>query len=75
MAVIYRDDVRKEAGDTPRTVGVFSLRGESARVAVDVADGTYKNLIDGSDVVVEGGELACDGEPVIMRCPRPELAV
>ena len=54
---------------------MFSLRGESARVAVDVADGTYKNLIDGSDVVVEGGELACDGEPVIMRCPRPELAV
>lgn len=75
VAVMYRDDVRKEAGDMPRTVGVFSLRGKAARVAVDVADGTYRNLIDGSDVVVEGGELACDGEPVIMRCPRPELSV
>ena len=75
VAVMYRDDVRKEAGDMPRTVGVFSLRGKAARVAVDVADGTYRNLIDASDVVVSDGELACDGEPVIMRCPRPELSV
>lgn len=48
-----------------RLLGVFSLRGERSLVSVDVPDGIYTNLIDGSSVEVQAGTLACTGRPII----------
>ena len=48
-------------------IGVFSLAGRAADVAVDAPDGRYVNLIDGSGVTVAGGRLRCEGGPVIFR--------
>lgn len=50
-------------------VGVFSLRGESSLVAVDAPDGRYENLIDGGEVEVYAGRLACKGEPILFEAP------
>lgn len=57
--------VERRAG-AQRMLGVFSLRGGAAVVAVPWADGRCRNLIDGSSVPVEGGLLPCTGEPVIL---------
>ena len=48
-------------------IGVFSLAGRAADVAVDAPDGRYVNLIDGGGVTVAGGRLRCEGGPVIFR--------
>lgn len=50
-----------------RLVGVFPLRGEASLVAADVPDGRYKNLVDGGEVEVYAGRLACKGEAVIIE--------
>lgn len=60
IAVVYRD------GKEARRVGVFSLRAQESRVEVRIADGVYRNLIDGSAVEVQNGTLACTGEPIIL---------
>lgn len=49
-----------------RFIGVFSLRGKTAEVPVDAADGSYENLIDGETVTVANGCLRC-GAPIILR--------
>ncbi len=51
-------------------LGVFSLAGRAASVAVDAPDGVYENLIDGSRVTVYGGALRCDGNPIIFSVPK-----
>lgn len=61
IAVMQRESEGK------RFVGVFSLRGKSGEVAVEAADGTYENLIDGSAVTVQNGMLHCTGDPAILR--------
>lgn len=48
-------------------VGVFSARALPGSVPVDVPDGTYKDLLDGHDVEVRDGALACNGKPVIIE--------
>ena len=57
------------AYDTPQKSirAVFSMKGESGTVAVDLPDGSYTDLVDGREVVVEGGTLVCDGRPVIIE--------
>ncbi len=50
-----------------RKIGVFSLRAEEADVAVDLPDGVYENVIDGSSVSVTNGMLRCEGKPIILR--------
>lgn len=59
--------VMQRGSEGKRFVGVFSLKGKSAAVAVEAADGVYENLIDGSSVTVEQGMLRIEGEPVILR--------
>lgn len=49
-----------------KLVGVFSVRGESSLVQVDVPDGTYENLLGGIAEVHEG-RVATAGEPIILR--------
>ena len=48
-------------------VGVFSLKGKEGMVPVRLADGTYKNMINGKDVIVSGGLVDVKGAPIIME--------
>ena len=50
-----------------RTVGVFSLRGESAMVTLDVPDGRYTDLISGEEREIRNGEISCSGLPQIFQ--------
>ncbi|MBE7004204.1 MAG: alpha-amylase [Ruminococcaceae bacterium] len=56
-------------GNTKK-VGIFSLGGRAVSVELDVPDGSYVNLIDGSRVTVLQGALRCDGKPIIFTLPR-----
>ncbi len=47
-------------------LGIFSLAGRAATVRVDVPDGVYENLIDGSKAEVLHGMIVTDGLPVII---------
>ena len=48
-----------------RKIGIFSLKSKPAEVSVNVPDGRYKNLLDGSEINVLNGILSVDGKPVI----------
>jgi len=65
------DDVHEIAvferfGPKGHAVGVFSLRGESAKVKVDLPDGAYTDKIGGSGISVENGEVFCSGAPLLL---------
>ncbi|MBR0406096.1 MAG: hypothetical protein IJI68_13000 [Eggerthellaceae bacterium] len=60
IAVLARE------GDWGRALGVFSLRGESVPVSVDIPDGAYINLIDALPIEVCNGTLAAGEKPVIV---------
>ena len=62
--------VLERFGPNSHTVGVFSLRAESASVAVDAPDGAYENLIDGETVIVKNGQVFCAGSPIIFTLAR-----
>jgi glycosidase len=49
--------------------GVFSLKGFSSSVHVDVEDGTFTNLIDGAVFRIEENKLSSRGDPVIFEYP------
>ena len=51
-------------GETKK-IGVFSLKSQKAAVKIDVPDGTYQNLIDGSEIKVMDGTISTDGNPII----------
>lgn len=51
-----------------RKLGVFSLKGKAASVAVSFPDGTYTNHYDGSTVTVKDGTLPCNGDPIVITC-------
>ena len=48
-----------------KKIGVFSLRSQKAEVKIDIPDGTYQNLIDGSEIRVTDGTISTDGNPII----------
>lgn len=47
--------------------GIFSVRGASVLAAVDVPDGWYENLLDGSRVEVKDSRLSCHGDPIVIE--------
>jgi len=53
-----------QAGDR-KAVGVFSTRGESSLVKVDLPNGTYSNVLGGT-VEVHDGRLSTTGKPIII---------
>ena len=57
---------------TRRILGIFSLRGASSLIQVDVENGRYLNLIDGSSVEIHAGLLGIHGEPMILDVTRKE---
>ena len=59
IAILERDSGEQVS------IGLFSLRRQSAAVRVKAPDGTYENRIDGSAVLVENGHTFCAGKPVI----------
>ncbi|MBE7008312.1 MAG: alpha-amylase [Ruminococcaceae bacterium] len=59
VAVMTR--VNKDA----KKIGIFSLKSRAVSVELDVPDGSYVNLIDGTRVTVLQGSLRCDGKPII----------
>jgi glycosidase len=61
--------VMERFGPDSHTVGIFSLRAESASVTVDAPDGAYKNLIDGETVSVKNHKIFCAGRPIFFTLP------
>lgn len=55
-----------------QVLGVFSLRGKSALLQVDVPNGVYQNLISDQKVEVHAGLLSTDGQPIIIDISRKE---
>jgi glycosidase len=54
--------------------GLFCVGGQTdGLIPVDVPDGVYPNLIDGENICVKGGSVACDGTPVIFESIREEI--
>lgn len=51
-----------------RKLGIFSLKGKAADVAVKFPDGTYLNHLDGTQVTVKNGRLTCAGKPMVLTC-------
>ena len=51
-------------------IGIFSLKSRPVSVELDVPDGSYVNLIDGSRVSVLLGSMRCDGKPIIFRVDK-----
>jgi len=64
IAVLLRQNERK------KKIGVFSLKSACAGVKVDAPDGRYENLIDGTTVTVEDGQLYCEGRPILFCFDR-----
>lgn len=51
-------------------LGIFSLKGESTLLKVDLPDGTYRNEVNGQPVMVVNHVIALTGEPVIIRVEK-----
>ena len=62
----------RENGES-RKLGVFSLRCQSAEVPVEAPDGEYENLLDGGEIVVKDGILACEGKPILFTVPKERV--
>lgn len=57
-----------------RMIGIFSIDGQSALVPVEAPDGMYTDLIDGAEVLVQGGSLVCKGNPMIFESVGEDTA-
>lgn len=72
-AQYYADDdsdiliCRRTDGKTDK-LGVFSLKGKTAKVTVPFPDGCYTNQLDGTQITIENGILSCTGKAVIITC-------
>ena len=60
IAILKRDDNRS------LKLGIFSLRGKSADVKVELPDGDYQDVYGGGSVAVRGGYLHCEGRPIVI---------
>lgn len=51
------------------TLGIFSFKAKSGEVEVaeGIQDGLYVNLIDGENVEIKDGKIACKGAPMIIQ--------
>ena len=64
IAILTRDD------NKTLKLGIFSMKAKAANVAVDLPEGSYRNLIDGKTVTIADGILSCDGAPVILSLQK-----
>ncbi len=65
----YEDNVLKAiySRGGRKMIGIFSFNGEPGIIPINVADGRYENLIDGSTIEVMHGYVSLSGEPVIIN--------
>jgi hypothetical protein len=47
--------------------GVFNMSATGGRVAVQLPDGTYADLLSGASVCVQDGQMAIPGDAAIVR--------
>ena len=52
-----------------KKIGIFSLKSQPAEVKLEVPDGTYQNLVTGTDIHISDGSLTTDGKPIIFTIP------
>ena len=50
-----------------RLTGIFCLDGKAAKVAVDLQDGAYRNLLDVQEYKVNVGMLETRGVPILFK--------
>ena len=62
IAILERSDKKT------KKLGIFSLKGLSAKVKVRFPDGSYCNHLDGRTVTVSEGTVFCDGSPMVLTC-------
>lgn len=62
IAILERSDMKT------RKLGVFSLKGKSPDVKIDLPDGIYSNHYNGGTVTVKNGMLHCEGKPIVLTC-------
>ena len=48
-----------------KVIGLFSLKGKTGIVPIELPDGQYHNLL-GDIVLIEGGQISSSGEPIII---------
>jgi hypothetical protein len=52
--------------------GIFNVRGHTGRVAVDLPDGRYVNLLDDTKLVVSQGQIELPLTPVVVKYSPPD---
>lgn len=62
IAILERNDIKNYK------LGIFSLKGKAADVAVKLKDGQHINYLDGTVVTVSKGILHCNGKPIVIAC-------
>lgn len=50
-----------------RWVGIFCLHEINASMSIDIPDGHYENILNGEDILVEGGRVSIQGMPLIFK--------
>ena len=65
----YSDDflIAEHSGNGQKLVGIFCVRGGHGTIRIDLPEGIYENLIDGSPVEIQNGTVYTDGSPVILE--------
>lgn len=63
----------EHSGPEGRLLGIFSVKGNSGVISVDLPDGRYRNLLNDEYAEVKLGRLPINGEPVItcLDAPHP----
>ena len=50
-----------------KLLAFVSLKGQNGLLDADLPGGSYRNLLDGKTVPVEGGLISSPGEPVVLK--------
>lgn len=60
--------VAKHTSKLQKAIGIFSVKGKTSNVSVDLPDGIYKNMITDEKIEVARGRVFTKGEPIIIIC-------
>lgn len=62
--------IARRGGGGREVLGVFSLKGRALDLELELPDGNYRDMISGGEVLVRGGRLRTDGQPMIFRLDK-----
>ena len=54
-------------GAETELLGLFSLRGTPVQMKADIPDGSYTDLLSGTEIKVADGKIATDGAPLLFK--------